>query len=82
MKRSMRLNNHFLPPGVEDRAIPRSAADLVHFTTHTVMHNLTEGILLVSIILFLVLLATYVSAIIVVLTISVRPCCLLRFAST
>ena len=27
-------------------------SDLVHYTTHTVLHNLTEGILLVSIILF------------------------------
>ncbi len=43
-------------------------SDLVHFTTHTVMHNLTEGILLVSIILFL-FLGNIRSAIIVVLTI-------------
>ena len=27
-------------------------SDLVHYTTHTVMHNLTEGIILVAIILF------------------------------
>ena len=30
-------------------------SDLVHFTSHTVLHNLTEGIVLVSIILFLFL---------------------------
>jgi cobalt-zinc-cadmium resistance protein CzcA len=61
------LNNHFLPPGV--KIIPfLDRSDLVHFTTHTVMHNLTEGILLVSIILFL-FLGNVRSAIIVVLTI-------------
>ena len=44
------LNNHFLPPGV--KIVPfLDRSDLVHFTTHTVMHNLAEGILLVSIIL-------------------------------
>ena len=30
-------------------------SDLVHYTTHTVLHNLTEGIILVAIILFLFL---------------------------
>ena len=30
-------------------------SDLVHYTTHTVLHNLTEGIILVVIILFLFL---------------------------
>ena len=30
-------------------------SDLVHLTTHTVMHNLTEGIILVSVILFVFL---------------------------
>ena len=30
-------------------------SDLVHFTTHTVLHNLTEGFILVSIVLFLFL---------------------------
>jgi cobalt-zinc-cadmium resistance protein CzcA len=30
-------------------------SDLVHFTSHTVLHNLTEGMILVSIILFLFL---------------------------
>src|SRR5271163_2144352 len=45
------LNNHILPPGVKVAPfIDRS--DLVHFTSHTVLHNLTEGMILVSIILF------------------------------
>jgi len=61
------LNQHFLPPGV--KIVPfLDRSDLVHFTTHTVMHNLTEGIFLVSIILFL-FLGNVRSAIIVVLTI-------------
>ncbi|HTU44984.1 MAG TPA: CusA/CzcA family heavy metal efflux RND transporter [Bryobacteraceae bacterium] len=61
------LNDHFLPPGV--KIVPfLDRSDLVHFTTHTVMHNLTEGILLVSIILFL-FLGNIRSALIVVLTI-------------
>src|ERR1700726_3919597 len=48
------LNNHILPPGVKvGPFIDRS--DLVHFTSHTVLHNLTEGMILVSIILFLFL---------------------------
>ena len=43
-----------LPPGV--RVVPfLDRSDLVHFTTHTVLHNLTEGIILVVIILFLFL---------------------------
>jgi heavy metal efflux system protein len=61
------LNDHFLPPGV--KIVPfLDRSDLVHFTTHTVIHNLTEGILLVSIILFL-FLGNVRSALIVVLTI-------------
>jgi heavy metal efflux system protein len=48
------LNSHILPPGVKVFPfIDRS--DLVHFTTHTVLHNLTEGMILVSIVLFLFL---------------------------
>src|SRR3984885_14421419 len=48
------LNDHILPPGVKIvDFIDRS--DLVHFTSHTVLHNLTEGMILVSIILFLFL---------------------------
>src|SRR5271154_4250323 len=45
------LNNHFLPPGV--KIVPfLDRSDLLKFTTHTVMHNLTEGIVLVVVILF------------------------------
>ncbi len=48
------LNDHLLPPGV--KVVPfLDRSDLVHFTTHTVEHNLTEGILLVAVILFLFL---------------------------
>ena len=48
------LNEHILPPGV--KIVPfLDRSDLVHYTTHTVLRNLTEGILLVSIILFLFL---------------------------
>ena len=61
------LNAHYLPPGV--KIVPfLDRSELVHFTTHTVMHNLTEGILLVSVILF-VFLGNVRSALIVVLTI-------------
>jgi cobalt-zinc-cadmium resistance protein CzcA len=45
------LNDHLLPPGV--RVVPfLDRSDLVHYTTKTVLHNLTEGILLVVIVLF------------------------------
>ena len=48
------LNDRILPPGV--KVVPFiDRSDLVHFTTHTVLHNLTEGIILVAIILFLFL---------------------------
>ena len=48
------LNDHILPPGV--RIVPFiDRSDLVRFTSHTVLHNLTEGMILVSIILFLFL---------------------------
>jgi len=48
------LNAHILPPGV--KIVPFiDRSDLVHFTSHTVLHNLTEGMILVSIILFLFL---------------------------
>ena len=48
------LNNGILPSGV--KIVPYlDRSDLVHFTTHTVLHNLTEGILLVVVILFLFL---------------------------
>ena len=49
------LNNGILPPGV--KVVPMlDRSDLLHFTLHTVMHNLVEGMILVSVILFLFLL--------------------------
>jgi len=61
------LNNSILPPGV--KVVPfLDRSDLVHYTTHTVLHNLTEGIILVSIILFL-FLGNVRGALIVALTI-------------
>ncbi len=48
------LNHQILPTGV--RIVPfLDRSDLLHYTTHTVLHNLTEGIILVVIILFLFL---------------------------
>src|SRR5277367_4806698 len=56
-----------LPPGVT--VVPfLDRSDLVHLTTHTVMHNLTEGIILVAIVLF-VFLGNVRGAFIVSLTI-------------
>jgi len=53
-KKVEELNGHILPPGV--KIVPFiDRSDLVHFTSHTVLHNLTEGMILVSIILFLFL---------------------------
>jgi len=61
------LNEHILPPGV--KIVPfLDRSDLVHLTTHTVLHNLTEGVLLVSIILFF-FLGNFRGAMIVALTI-------------
>ncbi len=61
------LNNRILPPGV--KVVPFiDRTDLVHFTTHTVLHNLTEGIILVVVILFL-FLGNARGALIVALTI-------------
>ncbi len=49
-----RLNKHILPPGV--KIVPYLDRDvLVNYTTHTVLHNLAEGMILVVIILFLFL---------------------------
>ena len=61
------LNNHILPPGVKivptlDRSV------LMHYTTHTVLHNLTEGIILVALIL-LIFLGNMRGGLIVALTI-------------
>lgn len=62
-----RLNDHILPAGV--KIVPYlDRDDLVHYTTHTVLHNLTEGMLLVVIVLF-VFLGNVRGAIIVSLTI-------------
>ena len=61
------LNDHILPPGV--KIVPYlDRDDLVHYTTHTVLHNLAEGMILVVIILFL-FLGNVRGAIIVSLTI-------------
>ena len=61
------LNDHILPAGV--KIVPfLDRDDLVHFTTHTVLHNLGEGILLVVVVLFL-LLGNVRGALIVALTI-------------
>ncbi len=61
------MNDHILPPGV--KIVPFiDRSDLVHYTTHTVLHNLTEGIILVTIILF-IFLGNVRGAIIVALTI-------------
>src|SRR5499427_198028 len=48
------LNNYILPPGV--KVVPfLDRSDLLRYTTHTVLHNLTEGMILVVVILFLFL---------------------------
>src|SRR6266849_928794 len=61
------LNDHFLPPGV--KIVPHlDRSDPVHLTTRTVLHNLTEGIILVSVILF-IFLGNLRGALIVTLTI-------------
>jgi cobalt-zinc-cadmium resistance protein CzcA len=61
------LNNQILPAGV--KIVPFiDRSDLLHFTTHTVLHNLGEGIVLVIIILFL-FLGNARGALIVALTI-------------
>ncbi len=61
------LNDHILPSGV--KVVPFvDRSDLVHYTTHTVLRNLTEGIALVVIVLFL-FLGNARGALIVALTI-------------
>ena len=53
-KKIQEMNDHILPKGV--KIVPFiDRSDLVHFTTHTVLHNLTEGMILVSVILFIFL---------------------------
>jgi heavy metal efflux system protein len=61
------LNDQILPKGV--KIVPFiDRSDLLHFTTHTVLHNLGEGFVLVVIILFL-FLGNIRGALIVALTI-------------
>ena len=61
------LNDHILPTGV--KIVPFiDRTDLIHFTTHTVLHNLGEGMILVIIVLFL-FLGNARGALIVALTI-------------
>ncbi|MGO9641738.1 MAG: efflux RND transporter permease subunit [Candidatus Acidiferrales bacterium] len=66
-KKVQELNDHILPPGV--KIVPFiDRSDLLRYTTHTVLHNLTEGMILVIIILIL-FLGNARGAIIVALTI-------------
>jgi heavy metal efflux system protein len=61
------LNNGLLPKGV--KIVPHlDRSDLVHYTTHTVLRNLTDGVLLVTLILFF-FLGNVRSALIVTITI-------------
>jgi len=61
------LNDRLLPKGV--KVVPfLDRSELIHYTTHTVLHNLTEGIVLVVIVLFL-FLGNARGALIVALTI-------------
>src|SRR5208337_2402455 len=53
-KKVQELNEHILPPGV--KIVPfNDRSDLVTYTTHTVLKNLTEGFILVTIVLLLFL---------------------------
>lgn len=66
-KKISELNNGLLPKGV--KLVPHlDRSDLVQYTTHTVLRNLTDGVLLVTIILFL-FLGNVRSALIVTITI-------------
>ncbi len=61
------LNGGLLPAGV--KLVPHlDRSDLVHYTTHTVLRNLTDGVLLVTLVLFL-FLGNVRSALIVTITI-------------
>jgi cobalt-zinc-cadmium resistance protein CzcA len=61
------LNERILPEGV--KIVPMlDRADLLHYTLHTVLHNMAEGMILVTIILFL-FLGNARGALIVALTI-------------
>src|ERR1017187_9846892 len=66
-KKVDQLNNGILPPGV--KVVPMlDRSDLLRYTTRTVMHNLAEGMILVTIVLF-VFLGNARAAFIVALTI-------------
>ena len=66
-KKVAELNDHVLPPGV--KVVPfNDRGDLVHYTLHTVLHNLTEGFILVTVVLFL-FLGNVRAALIVAMTI-------------
>jgi cobalt-zinc-cadmium resistance protein CzcA len=66
-KKVEELNNGILPPGV--KVVPMlDRADLLRYTLHTVMHNLGEGMILVTIVLLL-FLGNIRAALIVALTI-------------
>ena len=66
-KKVEELNNRLLPEGV--KLIPMlDRSDLLHFTTHTVLDNLGEGMILVTVILF-IFLGNVRAAFIVALTI-------------
>ncbi|MGA8538306.1 MAG: CusA/CzcA family heavy metal efflux RND transporter [Terriglobales bacterium] len=63
----VQLNEHQLPAGV--KLVPHlDRSDLVHYTTRTVLRNLTDGVLLVTLVLFL-FLGNVRSALIVTITI-------------
>ena len=66
-KKVQELNNGILPPGVKVVSM-LDRADLLHYTLHTVMHNLGEGMILVTIVLLL-FLGNIRAALIVALTI-------------
>ena len=66
-EKTRELNDRILPKGV--KIVPfLDRSNLLHYTTHTVLHNLTEGMILVSVILF-IFLGNFRGAIIVALTI-------------
>ena len=53
-KKVQEMNDHILPAGV--KLVPFiDRTDLLHFTTHTVLHNLAEGFILVVVVLLLFL---------------------------
>jgi len=61
------LNTQLLPPGV--KFVPHlDRSDLVHYTTRTVLRNLTDGVILVTLVLF-IFLGNVRSALIVTITI-------------